>query len=285
MTIIQSFAQFDDGNFYVAGELDGSEIYLNFYTFLLSYLTLKKYYGSVTMYCNRKAYDTFIKYIPYDKIIIKENQYTQKFWSAYKLDVIESINEPFIHVDTDVFIFNDLFKPYIENTNNYDLLIQHIINSDTPIIKEICSPEKFDRRSFTCGVLGINNMNIKNKYITNTKKVYNLINDNIITGNPSVLGFILEEFTLYLTALNYNLKWYEILPYDEIQKNGLYETCEKVKYTHMWFQSKFTEKNIKLIKNKIKKDFFEYYYLVEKYNDAISDIDIKYYPERKTIYK
>jgi hypothetical protein len=127
--------------------------------------------------------------------------------------------------------------------------------------------------------------NVIDTYIKDTKKVFELINNNKIIGNSFSLGFYLEEFTLYLTALKNKLKWHEILPYEEVIDVGLHKTCENHKYTHMWFQSKFTENNIKLIKNKIKKDFFKYYYLVEKYDEITSNIDIKYYPERKTIYK
>jgi hypothetical protein len=287
MKIIQSFAQFDDGNFYVNGKLNYTEIYLNFYVFLLSFLTLKKYYNNVTMYCNKKAYETFVKYIPYDRIILKENKYSQKYWSAYKLDVIENINEPFIHVDNDVFIFNDLFRPFIDNVNKYDLMIQFVMDCDVPVIENVCPKEKFDYKSFTCGVLGINNVKIKNNYINDTKKIFNLIENNIIVGDSAKIGFILEEFTLYLNTCKNDLKYYEVIPYNEIKKYGIYECCDKYKYTHMWFQSKFTENNIKLIKNKIKKDFPGYYNIVEKYDLLISEsnIDIKYYPESNVIKK
>jgi hypothetical protein len=96
----------------------------------------------------------------------------------------------------------------------------------------------------------------------------------------------LEEFTLYLNTINNNLSWTDVLPYNEIISNGLYETADKYKYTHMWFESKFSEKNINLIKNKIKTVFPEYYNLVEFYdNNILSKIDIKYYPNVNYIKK
>jgi hypothetical protein len=291
MEIIQSFAQFDDGNQYVNGKMNGTEIYLNFYIFLLSFLTLKKYYGSVTMYCNKKAYETFIKYIPYDKIIIKENPHTRKFWNAYKIDAMSVQKDSFIHVDSDVFIFNDLFRPFIDNKNKYDLIVQTIFDYDfVPgvinkeyihrLYKDVCPPEKYNFKSFTCGVVGMNLNNgtdILNKYIKDTKVAYDLIEKNIITGTGTELAFFLEEYTLYLNALNNNLKWYDVLPYDEIKLLGIDKVCEKLKYTHMLFESKFVEKNINLIKNKIKNVFPESYYLVEIYDKVISNITIKYF--------
>lgn len=274
MEIIQSFALFDEGTFYASDTLKGQEKYLHFYTFLFSYLNLKKYYNFVTMYCNKSAYDTFIKFIPYDKIVLKENKYISKFWSAYKLDVISEVKTPFIHVDSDVFIFDDLFKPFIDQ--KYDLMVQYKFdfNCEKWNYNDICSIKNFDNMSFTCGVLGISNVDIINKYLKNTTNVYNNILSGLIDGNNAELGFLLEEFTLYLTALQYNLNWYEILPYDEIKKTSLNETCLNHKYTHMWFQSKYQEKNINIIKNKILTMYPEYYYLVENYEEYLYNNNI-----------
>lgn len=275
MEIIQSYSQFDNDNHYIGNKLNGTEKYLNFYTFLLSFLTLKKYYKSITMYCNRLAYDTFIKYIPYNKIVIIENKNTIEWWSAYKLDIISNMKDPFIHVDSDVFIFDDIFKPFINN--DYDIIIQNSFDIDIvdkeKWINNICPIEKFNNKSFLCGVVGFKDIKIKDKYIEDTKIVKNLINENIVIGDR---GFILEEFTLYLTSINNNLKYYEILPYDDIKKS-IHKSGDNNKYTHMWFASKYMKSNIDLIKNKIKKEFSDYYELVEKYDNYISNFDILFY--------
>jgi len=65
---------------------------LNFYSFLLSYLTLKKYHGSVTMYTNQSAHRSLIKHIPYDNIVLMENKNKFDFWNKYKLDAMEKVN-------------------------------------------------------------------------------------------------------------------------------------------------------------------------------------------------
>ena len=67
MRIIQSHAEFEEGSPHYGAEKKAS---LNFYSFILSYLTLKKYYGHVTMYCNERAEKLLIKYIPYDSVEI-----------------------------------------------------------------------------------------------------------------------------------------------------------------------------------------------------------------------
>jgi choline kinase len=288
MKIIQSFAQFDDGNHYVNGKLNGTEIYLNFYTFLLSYLTLKKYYGSVTMYCNKKAYDTFIQYIPYDEIIIKENKYTQNFWSAYKLDVIADMKETFIHVDSDVFIFDDVFRPFIDSTNKYDIIVQDLVsyeklnnfynfniayvndNIDFYIDNEIYKKDSI-LKCFSCGSIGMN-LKVRDIYIKNVFKIY----DKMYKDDEDDVGMILEELTLYLTAIKNEFSWCEILTDDNI-----YGTSANNRYTHMWFNTKYILENIILIKNKIKKDFNEYYHLIDLYEKSILGKEIYIYKKNR----
>src|SRR5579859_4047302 len=114
MNIVQSFSLFESGNPYTK-ESDPKKKCLNFYTFLLSYLTLKKYYGQVTMYTNQAAYDLFMKYIPYDNVVMKENERSFSEWNYYKVDVIREQTNDFIHVDSDVFIFSNLLDPFIKN--------------------------------------------------------------------------------------------------------------------------------------------------------------------------
>jgi len=289
MKIIQSFAQFDDGCMYAGGRLNGSEVYLNFYTFFLSYLTLKKYYGAVTMFCNQKAYDTFIKYIPYDEIVIKENTHSQEFWSAYKIDVISEMTETFIHVDSDVFIFKDLFRPFIENPDKYDIIVQHTIPESKNFIRDfvddnskfineinIIDSKKYDRRCFSCGTIGMN-IKVKDQYIRDTKNLYNGIVSKKMIGNYDwIKGMILEELSLYLITLQHNFKWFDILPYDDILRLGDNGAGYPNKYTHMWFDTKFVKRNVELIKSKTKKDFPLEYKVVENYDKIITKYDIKY---------
>ena len=299
MRIIQSFAQFDDGSVYVNGDLKGTEIYLNFYTFFLSFLTLKKYYDSVTMYCNKLAYDTFIKYIPYDEIIIKENKYTTDYWSAYKLDIISEQTEDFIHVDSDVFIFDDLFKPFIDNLDK-DIIVQFVDVCELSRaiydpFEDVCSFDIFSYgckyiydslehaigKSFSCGVVGMR-LNVRDSFISNTNKIYNKMLNNIIDVDKFAGGFFLEEFTLYLTALNNNYTWCPVIdckPSDVIQTIGDIEKCEIFNYTHMWFRKKYIKKNIDIIKNIINVDFNNYYSYIDEYEKKISNIKILTYTE------
>lgn len=274
MRIIQSFAQFDEGSPYMIGRKNNP--LLNYYSFLLSYLTLNKYAGDVTMFCNQKAYNSFIKYIPYDNLEIRENDNNFVLWNGYKIDVMKSINEDFIHVDSDVFIFNKLFEKY-KNDPNYQLIIQDIIPKKTnaaltyyydneEFLKNNVKglDNKYDGRCVSCGVFGMKT-NMQGKYY----ELYDFIYDKVKNKELKSLhatNMILEEMTAYLTAISNNFNIYDVLPHDLVLKYGLGSTANRLKYTHMWFNSKFNTKYVNLVKNKIKKEFPDQYHLVEKFD-------------------
>jgi len=286
MKIIQSFAEFNEGSYNFLPDEDITRRYMSFYSFFLSYLTLKKYYGSVTMFCNQKAHDRFIKYIPYDKVKILENENTIKYWSYYKVDAMRTMKEKFIHVDSDVFIFDDLYAPFI-NGRKYDIIVQDIIperkNSCAHFVKQnknflqennIFDYNIYDGRCFSCGTLGITQKQLP-EYVNlcdALKKAYQ--ENKLINAEP--LGMILEELSLYLLTLNNKLKVYEVLPHDEVLKYGVEKVGDRRKYTHMWFGNKFKPQMIKIMKLRIKKDFPDSYHIVEKYEkDVMSKLNKK----------
>jgi hypothetical protein len=272
MIIIQSFAQFD--NQYANGALKGTEKYLNFYNFLYSWITLKKYYNSVIMYCNKNAYENYIKFIPYDYVIIKENKYDYKYWNWYKLDVIEQQIEDFIHVDPDVFIFKDIF---IKDFNTYDILIQKEIPEIElyPQIKKFVLDnytflnEKniittYDNKCLSCGIVGMN-IKTKEEYIKNIKLIYNGLSNNQIKLDSELeiyRAMITEELTLHLTSIKNNYNVYDITKHNEPD------------YLHLWGEKKYTDSNINYIKKIIKTDFSNFYYLIEDYEKTIVNKEI-----------
>lgn len=193
-----------------------------------------------------------------------------------------------IHVDSDVFLFNDLFLPFIEG--KYDGIVQDkliprvnhmfsnsfMVNNRVYLTKSgIFDCALYDGSCYSCGVLGMNN-DMKVKYfemvdlLSSKEKEFDLKNISF----PSIL----EELGFYLTRLKYGFKVHEILPHNEIlaHRGNPQYVGDKHGYTHMWFKTKYVKKNIELIKNKIKKDFNEYYSLVEEYDKFISNYKIEY---------
>jgi len=280
MKIIQSFAEFDEGNFYLNNEGSSwNNKYLNFYSFLLSYLTLKKHHGGVKMYCNQKAHDSFIKYIPYDEVVIVENPNDFNFWSYYKVEMIKRMRSDFIHVDPDVFIFDKLFTPFINKKS--DIIVQDKISLEgsplkagVPAIlnylkkKKIIDVSKYDGKFLSCGTVGMI-QKVKNEYVDVCEALKTAYLKKEIILDKQYASILIEEFPLYLVALNSGYGVHEILPHNEVMKHGSIKVGNDHKYTHMWFGSKFNPQYIKAMKLKIKKDFPKYSDLVDKYDGEV----------------
>jgi len=291
MKIIQSFAQFEEGSPYFQHTEHENYEYLLFYSFLLSYITLKKYYGHVTMFCNQFAYDTFIKYIPYDEVILKENKYDMKLWSVYKLDCIRAVGDDFIHVDPDVFIFDDLFRPFIDG--DFDVIIQDILTADDnfKIVKRFANEnlefladskiftKQYDGRCMSGGVLGLKKGIPQDYYFAGIDILYKGMLD---VGIKHIDGaaMVIEELLLYLIATENDFKVYDVLPHDLILKHGVEEVGNMMNYVHAWKGSKYQKKTIDHIKRKILYEFPEYQDLVLKYeSDKYCELKAIKYPK------
>ena len=279
MKIIQTFSQFDEGlPYFNNDESNKNIVYKNFYSFLLSMLTLKKYYGKVDMYCNQKAYDSFIKYIPYNDIIIKENNNSISLWNYYKVDVLKTIDGKFIHVDSDVFIFDDLYREFIE-TDKYDAIIQDItqpkeaewairdlFTANAKFFKDnnIIDPKDYDNRFVSAGTIGMTE-EVKNNFIDISTRIKRAYDKQKLINNGLIMTLISEEVAFYLTLLKYKYKVFEVLPYDLIVEHGQHHAGNIKKYSHYWGSSKTQAYHLNIIKNKLISDFPEYSTLIAQY--------------------
>jgi len=285
MKIIQSFAQFDEGSPYLQNVNKPDYIYLSFYSFLLSYLSLQKMFGSVTMFCNQVAFDSFIKHIPYNKLVIRENNNPILVWSKYKTDIMRTIGDDLIHVDSDVFLFNDLFDPFING--DYDIMVQDVLPYNKNLIKKFGFDNKeflketkiltrpYDGRCMSCGTVGLKK-NIQEYYFAGIDVLYEGMLKHGLE-NIDMPSMLLEEQLLYYIAVENDFNFYEILPADLVKEHGVVDGGDKIGYLHVWMRLKYKRDIINKIRKKIFFDFPEYYDTVLKYErDVLSKF--KFFP-------
>lgn len=284
MKIIQSYAKNDFESVYTLNVSNSS--YLNFYSFLLSYITLKKLYGSVTMFTNKVAYDRLIRFIPYDQVVFFDgSEKSLKYWSHYKVDVMKSMNEDFIHVDSDVFLFNDLLSPF--RNENVDGIVQDIFTSKRNTFMaggfygankkklyhlDITIPNADYGKAYSCGVIGMKRKFIEN-YAEISSTLKSSIDKSVLYCDRNYSACVVEEVAFYFTAIKNRMNIHSILPFEETSKNefDFNNVGNKYGYTHLWFQNKFKKSNIELIKNKIERDYSEYLKYIHTYERYIND--------------
>ncbi len=125
MKIIHSFwskpSFHNQQNFENARKFGG---WLSYKYFLLSTcfscLTLKRYHQEVDLYTDTKGFNIFINQLalPYDHVslVLDDLEHEDhRLWVLGKLKVIKLQDEPFIHVDNDVFVWKPLFGSHSEN--------------------------------------------------------------------------------------------------------------------------------------------------------------------------
>lgn len=271
MEIIQSFAQFEEGSPYLQHRRKRDYVYLLFYSYLFSHITISKQYGGFTMFCNKRAYESMLKYIPYHKFQIMENNNEFRMWSKYKIDVMKTINEDFIHIDPDVSLFKNVLDEFING--RCDILVQDIVpfkeNSLKPFIfdnteffadtKILTKP--FDGRAMSCGTVGLTK-EVQEYYFTGIDILYDAM---LEIGLDNILSptLVLEEQLLYLLAVENDFVVHNIVEYEMMINYGILNVGETHGYLHLWMQSKFQRKIIDLVRRRI---FFEY---PEYYEDVL----------------
>lgn len=281
MKIIQSFAAFDEGSPYLINKRKDYPA-LNLYSFLLSYITINKFYGDIQMFCNEKAYQDFIKYIPYDKIIIREHDKGYRMWSTYKIDAMKTLNDDFIHVDSDIFLSQPVFDNFIDMEYNIEVMVQNITPMSRNGIKDFGFRNKdfladtkiltkpFDGRSMICGTMGLKK-NVQEYYFAGVDVFYEAML-KLGVENITEPSMLLEEQLLYYITLENDFTCYSILPEELILSHGLLKGGDMLGYLHVWMGLKFKREIIDMIRKKIFHDFPEYYHIIEKYEqDVLKD--------------
>jgi len=278
MQIIQSFAKYEGISPYIDKRKSKADyFYLNFYSMLLSYITLQRQYGSVTMFCDKAAYDALIKYIPYDNVEIVENQNDILMWSKYKLDIMKTIGEDFIHVDQDVIVFDDFYKSFIDG--KCDVLVQDVVSKkrnftkmfiyeNLDFLKETKILTKpYDGQAFSGGSLGLRK-HVQDYYF----KAVDIFYDGMVEfgiENIPLAAMILEETLLYLITTENDFKYDYILPQKDVDEMGLMFAGDKIGYLHLWAANKFKRIYIQQLRKELFTNHPQYLDYVIKYEREV----------------
>lgn len=289
MKIVQSNYIYKDPLYTTKMKYETNETNL-FYSSLLSYITLKKYYGSVKFFTNGHGYNKIFKYIPYDEVeivalpnkILEHN--INAFWFYIKMIALKRTKGTVIHVDNDVMIFSNLFNKFIADKNAHILAqeveadalwkgYEYVFSVHGKKLKTKLSHAYIAQESINCGVLGFKTDKIKNEYLNKVEQLVDFFIDNDYLNTEkfsnvlqSMYPIIIEQCNLNDVVLksDYNVK---LILNSKTQKLKSHE-ANIIKYTHLWSKHKFDPYIINMIKRKIKRDFPEYYTYVTTFEAA-----------------
>lgn len=252
-------------------------MFINHICFVLSCICAKKIGYNIELHCDSETEKLF-SIAPYDNIYIDLDNLIQpnKIYAKPKFDIMKDKPLGDIHIDGDVFLIDENYKDILL-FDNYDVIVQcketpknigstiEWENSQKSLIN--CNYPSFANRTcnkmYNCGVIGINNAELKNIYFDTYYKMLEEYEQNGLIIDRSVPDIIIEQQFLCDLCENNHYKVKFIL-----DENDLQGSAKEIGYNHLIGNSKYKlyESILKMIKkldlntyNKIKnihKTFF-----------------------------
>ena len=238
---------------------------------LLSVLLARKWGFRVEIVTDNKG-EELLRGVPCDKITTELEfvDSNSESWVQGKLMAIALQKEPFIHIDWDVFLLKPEIVKILKNFKT-DLLVQSIDGKEAfdfnymAGVKELSRQMDFTNHyipglhalheyNYNCGVMGFNNMKLKDEFVSNFLKCWRVSDATMPYDN----SLIIEQGLLYAMVNDHGYTCETILP-----KSNQNQVAKKIGYTHLLYISKYTKKNQIKIKAKIKKEFPQFYKLIE----------------------
>lgn len=195
----------------------------------LSCLTLKKQLGSLKLYCNHKGKELLIDTLglPYDEVYETMEGWEPphpKLWALSKIHTYSIQEEPFLHIDGDVYLFNklperilaaDITAQNIEEFTDYYYSFMHPINRKF-VYKPACLINDFktmeNLHALNAGILGGCNVDFFKSYTSEAFKYVEANLESLQDIDADRFNVFFEQHLCYKMADEANLKVEYLLP-------------------------------------------------------------------------
>ncbi|MFT4072086.1 MAG: hypothetical protein QM654_09255 [Dysgonamonadaceae bacterium] len=250
-----------------------------------SMLRIKQMGHKIILYTDEKGYKWLIDdlKLPYDDIVIELDNLgiPTNLWSLAKIWVFAQQKEPFIHIDGDVFIWDDselkntiepnhILCQHIEDGYPYYENYFHTLTTEKFILPSYfpLENETFVNKALNCGVIGGNNPELFAE-LWNT--AFSLYSDNKEkTKNlPYGVNTLFEQYLINSIAERYNAKIHTFLKHDVRFDDDYLPDFQLVpfgkKYVHLSTNAKREPKVLKELENRLSYEFPDYYGYINSY--------------------
>jgi hypothetical protein len=246
----------------------------------LSVLQLRKFYDKVELFTTKAGKEVLINQLnlPYTKVheVLNDADIPPSAWALSKIITYQLQNEPFLHIDGDVFIWKPfdetlLQSPLIAQNQEYDFAFyqEYINNAKSqahylPDILRKNTPKPLI--TYNAGIFGGNDLEFIKKYAR--------ISTDFVLNNPSPAQEQSSEFCMFFEQCIFSILAHDAQMavntfFQEVVDNELYkgmgladfwETPHKNTYIHLMGMSKKNRMMLKKMLCKIRKDYPEHYY-------------------------
>ncbi|MEM1337013.1 MAG: DUF6734 family protein [Bacteroidota bacterium] len=246
----------------------------------LSCLTFKRFYPNIELVTDIDGKKLLIDQLrlPYTSIRIvldQLNKYPQQLWAVGKLFAYSLQDEPFIHVDNDIYIWKR-FKPKIEKAalvaqhvdhdeTHYNFAMDHLKehNIQIPLVltRDLAIHKRFN--SSNAGIIGGNDIIFFKEYV---EKAFHFIDTQLEKISKTVVGslyaIIYEQYLYSALARKNNIKIHHLFRREEIKSLDLVNFMNKygnTKYVHLYSFSKFSLEYCRNLEHQLLLEYPEYH--------------------------
>jgi hypothetical protein len=253
----------------------------------LSCLQLLKFYDNVVLYTDKSGYKLLIEYLklPYTNVIIsldELNNQSPELWALSKIDTYSKQDEPFLHIDGDIFIWEafdeNLLKGNLIAQNKeigtkgfYKSMFNEIEKKLLYIPKEIRDAKRNEKEIFAynAGIFGGNNPAFFKKHASLCIDFLSKNSSILNTLNKGHLNVYFEQYFFYcLTRSSQQLVetfFKNTISDNEYRGMGDFHLVPTVKkYLHLIGPFKNDEKTCKKMLRLLRKTYPNYYYKIIK---------------------
>jgi len=208
----------------------------------------------------------FFKNIKYDEVVFLDDefikQFPQKGWSLGKLLAMSMVKEPFVHIDFDLLLINDLpnhiksnecfafhretyFKNLFKQETIYEFYSKYTVQNELNYEETL---------STNCAIIGGQNFNLINESCNKVIE-YSILNKSFFDKNyssrKSGIAMFFEQILLLNIIRNKTLLKTIPAVIQEETLEKIRSKAQELKLLHLWGQkSDFFNRVIKIAKNK-----------------------------------
>lgn len=279
LNIVQSFYLFPSESEPIRQSLGFLSPEFHWMSWCLSCLQIVKLYHSVTLYTNELGKEVLIDQLklPYSNVVITENTYPAKLWAMNKIHTYSLQQEPFLHVDGDVFLWKELGEEIqtaeliaqnVEvNDGFYRSILKEFQNHEIVLpgpIAEISNTNKVIR-SCNAGFFGGSDLAFFKDYTKLAMSFVELYQEKLNNVIHKDVNMVFEQLFFYYMAEERN-KHIEYVLEDEISDMtypgivNFLDVPHKTKFIHMLGSYKKSEEACKMLAKRLRTDYPDYYY-------------------------
>lgn len=277
-----------------------------------SCLSIKKYYPNIELVTDTYGYKLLIEEfgLPYTKVNLSLNNFDAdpNLWALAKVYSYGLQNEPFIHIDNDIFIWGkfperiekaslccqNLEQLSLDYQEGLNLIKTHIPSKSNIFNEFIDNNNLMNLYAVNAGILGGNDIDFIKTYSKNVLDFYNhQINKFSLIGEKiGLLNIILEQLSFGVLAQKKGIKieyLKQIIEFDELINDiiDIYSAPIRTKYVHCLGNIKKDLLVAQQIEFHLKSQYPNYYQKVLDYcyrNGFSTDIDLIRYNKFNDVF-